>query len=80
MPSKSKKPRLSKLAKENNLSAEEEAEIKEAFQLFTTEPDEDNEEFAKEKEGVIKTQDVRRALMYGPRVLLASQTEKRTRF
>ncbi|KAL1956045.1 hypothetical protein VTO42DRAFT_7860 [Malbranchea cinnamomea] len=63
MPPKAKKPRLSKLAKENNLSAEEEAEIKEAFHLFATEPDEDDEELAGEKEGVIRTQDVRRALI-----------------
>jgi hypothetical protein len=65
-PPKAKKPRLSKLAKENNISADEEAEIKEAFHLFSAPPGSDDEEFASEKEGVIKTQDVRRALMYVP--------------
>lgn len=55
-----KKPqRQSKLAKENNISAEEEAEIKEAFRLFSVE----HEDFEEEKEGVIKIDDVRRCLM-----------------
>ncbi|KAL1966882.1 hypothetical protein VTN77DRAFT_3847 [Rasamsonia byssochlamydoides] len=56
---KEKKSRQSKLAKENNITAEEENEIKEAFRLFATV----NEEFADEKEGVIRTEDVRRALI-----------------
>ncbi|GBF60657.1 caltractin [Trichophyton mentagrophytes] len=57
---KEKKPRLSKLAKENNITSEEEAEIREAFHLFAVT---DNEEYASEKEGVIATRDVRRALI-----------------
>lgn len=62
--SQPKKARLSKLAKENDITAEEESEIKEAFRLFAiTEITSDNEEYASEKEGVMKTPDVRRALM-----------------
>ncbi|WEW61027.1 hypothetical protein PRK78_006516 [Emydomyces testavorans] len=58
-----KRTRLSRLAKENDITAEQETEIKEAFHLFAaTEVSDDNEEYASEKEGVIKTQDVRRAL------------------
>ncbi|PGH27684.1 hypothetical protein AJ80_00699 [Polytolypa hystricis UAMH7299] len=56
---KPKKARQSKLAKENDISAEEEAEIKEAFRLFAVE----NEDFSSEKEGVIETPDVRRAMV-----------------
>ncbi|EFE42368.1 hypothetical protein TRV_02892 [Trichophyton verrucosum HKI 0517] len=52
---KEKKPRLSKLAKENNITSEEEAEIREAFHLFAVT---DNEEYASEKEGVIATRDL----------------------
>lgn len=48
--------RQSKLAKEHNISAEEEAEIKEAFGLFA-------EPMEGEKEGVIPIEDVRRAMM-----------------
>lgn len=55
-----KRTRQSKLAKENGITGDEEAEIKEAFHLFSTKSD----EYPTEKEGVIKTQDVRRALMY----------------
>ncbi|KAK2804293.1 hypothetical protein FQN51_002384 [Onygenales sp. PD_10] len=55
-----RKARQSKLAKENDITAAEEAEIKEAFHLFSTTG---NEEYASEKEGVIKTEDVRRALI-----------------
>ncbi|GAD99942.1 EF-hand superfamily Ca2+modulated protein [Paecilomyces variotii No. 5] len=54
-----RKGRQSKLAKENDITAEEENEIKEAFHLFST----TNEQFEDEKEGVIRTQDVRRALV-----------------
>jgi Ca2+-binding EF-hand superfamily protein len=50
------KPRLSKLAKENNITAQEENEIKEAFSLFS-------EPMDGEKEGVIPVDDVKRALM-----------------
>jgi hypothetical protein len=50
------KTRPSKLAKENNISAQEEAEIKEAFSLFC-------EPMDGEKEGVIPIGDVRRAMM-----------------
>ncbi|GAM34582.1 EF-hand superfamily Ca2+-modulated protein [Talaromyces pinophilus] len=56
---KEKKARQSKLAKENNITAEEENEIKEAFGLFADK----NEEFKDEKEGVMRTRDVRRALV-----------------
>ncbi|KAI1907344.1 hypothetical protein LOZ12_003391 [Ophidiomyces ophidiicola] len=59
-----KKARISKLAKENDITTEEEAEIKEAFRLFAIrELAEDLEEFSSEKEGVIRTADVRRALV-----------------
>ncbi|KAL2826503.1 hypothetical protein BDW59DRAFT_161021 [Aspergillus cavernicola] len=54
-----KKARQSKLAKENDISGEEEAEIKEVFHLFS----ESNEEFPSEKEGVIPREDVRKALI-----------------
>ncbi|KAI0123014.1 ef-hand superfamily Ca2+-modulated protein [Xylariales sp. AK1849] len=65
MPSKRKAPassstapkeRQSKLAKEHNISAREEAEIKEAFALFS-------EPMDGEKEGAIPTGDVRRAMV-----------------
>ena len=49
--------RQSKLAKENNITAQEEAEIKEAFSLFA-------EPMDGEKQGVIPIGDVRRAMMY----------------
>ncbi|KAJ5312625.1 EF-hand superfamily Ca2+-modulated protein [Penicillium antarcticum] len=54
-----KRGRASKLAKENNISAEEENEIKEVFQLFAA----PNEAFPDEKEGVIPREDVRKALV-----------------
>ena len=54
-----KKARQSKIAKENNISADEEGEIKEAFQLFSI----PHQDFEDEKEGVIPIADVRRALM-----------------
>ncbi|KAK2754496.1 hypothetical protein FQN54_006897 [Arachnomyces sp. PD_36] len=63
-PAKEKKARQSKLAKQNDISGEEEAEIKEAFALFSVE----DEDYADEKEGVIPTQDVRKALMYADTV------------
>ncbi|KAI0201287.1 hypothetical protein F4808DRAFT_460143 [Astrocystis sublimbata] len=50
------KERQSKLAKEHNISAREESEIKEAFALFS-------EPMEGEKEGVIPTKDVRRAMV-----------------
>lgn len=49
--------RPSKLAKEHDITAQEEAEIREAFDLFS-------EPMEGEKEGVIPTSDVRRAMMY----------------
>ncbi|KAL2429497.1 hypothetical protein ABEF95_004650 [Exophiala dermatitidis] len=55
----SSKPRRSKLARENDLTAEEEAEIKEAWNLFRLD---DVDEFEDEKEGVIRTKDVRNVL------------------
>ncbi|AEO62635.1 uncharacterized protein THITE_120565 [Thermothielavioides terrestris NRRL 8126] len=54
--SKATAARPSKLAKEHNLTAEEEAEIREAFSLFA-------EPMEGEKEGVIPIGDVRRALI-----------------
>ncbi|KAI3323073.1 EF-hand [Xylariaceae sp. AK1471] len=48
--------RQSKLAKEHNISAREEREIKEAFALFA-------EPMDGEKEGVIPTKDVKRAMV-----------------
>ncbi|KAJ5697836.1 hypothetical protein N7488_011520 [Penicillium malachiteum] len=54
-----KRARPSKLAKENNISAEEENEIQEVFHLFA----EENEEFPDEKKGVIPREDVRKALV-----------------
>ncbi|EXJ83996.1 hypothetical protein A1O3_04663 [Capronia epimyces CBS 606.96] len=53
------KARRSKLAKENDLTAEEEAEIKEAWNLFRLD---DVEDYEDEKEGVIRTTDVRNVL------------------
>ncbi|KAI0397255.1 EF-hand [Xylariaceae sp. FL0594] len=50
------KERQSKLAKEHNISAREENEIKEAFALFA-------EPMEGEKEGVIPSKDVRRAMV-----------------
>ncbi|KAL2413539.1 hypothetical protein ABEF95_002057 [Exophiala dermatitidis] len=55
----SSKPRRSKLAKENDLTAEEEAEIKQAWNLFRLD---DVDEYEDEKEGVIRTKDVRNVL------------------
>ncbi|KAI5285387.1 hypothetical protein KEM54_000615 [Ascosphaera aggregata] len=54
-----KRARQSKLAKENDISAEEEFEIKEAFHMFSSE----HVDYPDEKEGVIPTTDVRRALV-----------------
>ncbi|PLN86883.1 hypothetical protein BDW42DRAFT_157887, partial [Aspergillus taichungensis] len=54
-----KKTRASKLARENDISAEEENEIKEAFHLFSA----PHEDFPDEKEGVIPQEDVRKALV-----------------
>ncbi|KAI1391192.1 calmodulin [Hypoxylon trugodes] len=50
------KEKQSKLAKEHNISAREEREIKEAFALFA-------EPMEGEKDGVIPTKDVRRAMI-----------------
>ncbi|PWY65578.1 EF-hand superfamily Ca2+-modulated protein [Aspergillus heteromorphus CBS 117.55] len=58
-PAPKRRARQSKLAKENDISAEEENEIKEVFELFH----ETVEEFADEKEGVIPREDVRKALV-----------------
>lgn len=55
-PSSGPKPRQSKLAKEHNISAHEENEIKEAFSLFAI-------PHGGEKEGVIPTQDVKKAMI-----------------
>lgn len=55
----SSKSRRSKLAKENDITAEEESEIKEAWSLFRLE---DIEEYQDEKEGVIKTTNVKNVL------------------
>lgn len=55
-PSTAPKPRQSKLAKEHNVSAQEEGEIKEAFGLFA-------EPMDGEKNGVLPINDVKSALM-----------------
>ncbi|KIX92407.1 uncharacterized protein Z520_11882 [Fonsecaea multimorphosa CBS 102226] len=53
------KARRSKLAKENDITAEEEAGIKEAWSLFRLD---EVEEYEDEKEGVIRTSDVQNVL------------------
>ncbi|KAF7552567.1 hypothetical protein G7046_g7364 [Stylonectria norvegica] len=53
------KPRQSKLAKEHNVTPQEEGEIREAFSLFA-------EPMDGEKNGVLPTDDVKSALMYAP--------------
>lgn len=50
--------RRSKLAKENDISAEEEAEIQEAYNIFRQDPEEIDS-----KDGAIPTADVRRCLI-----------------
>lgn len=55
---KAPQKRRSKVAKEHDISADEEAEIQEAFALFA-DPNADSDS----KEGVIKSQDVRRCLI-----------------
>ena len=56
--------RRSKLAKENDITGEEEAEIKSAWQLFAIKGDDvDVEEYQDEKEGVLRTGDVKAALV-----------------
>lgn len=64
-----KRARPSKLAKENNITAEEENEIKEVFQLFA----DAHEDFPTEKEGVIPREDVRKAMVYVPSLSRATQ-------
>ncbi|PLB44250.1 hypothetical protein P170DRAFT_430154 [Aspergillus steynii IBT 23096] len=59
-----KRARQSKLAKENDVTGEEENEIKEVFHIFSTK----NDEFKNEKEGVIPCEDVRKALVYVPSI------------
>lgn len=54
-----KKKAASKAARDLGLTAEEETEIKEAFELFV---DEDNEDFGEE---VMPTSDLRDAMKYG---------------
>ncbi|KIW64774.1 hypothetical protein PV04_09684 [Phialophora macrospora] len=58
-PATTSKPRRSKLAKENDITAEEEAEIKEAWNLFRLE---DVEGYEEEKEGVLRTSNVQHVL------------------
>lgn len=55
------KPRRSKLAQEHEITAEDEAEIKAAWSMFALK---DVENYEDEKEGVIRTDDVRRAMKY----------------
>ncbi|KAI9687788.1 MAG: hypothetical protein M1822_001868 [Bathelium mastoideum] len=57
--SKTTKRRASKLAKENNITAEEEAEIREAFDLFAVPHD----DYPQEPHGVLPIKDVRRCLI-----------------
>ncbi len=52
--------RRSKLAKENDITAEEEAEIKSAWALFSID---DADGYEDEKEGVIQTESVQKALV-----------------
>ncbi|KAE9963496.1 hypothetical protein BLS_009240 [Venturia inaequalis] len=59
-PTAAPKPRLTKLAKEKNISNDQEAEIRDAFGLFAVTG---IKGYAKEKEGVIKSEDVRRCLV-----------------
>lgn len=54
------KKRASKLAKENNITADQENEILEAYSLFAVT---DNPDYSDEKEGVLRTEDVRRCLI-----------------
>ncbi|KAJ5159848.1 uncharacterized protein N7482_006852 [Penicillium canariense] len=54
-----KRARPSKLAKENNITAEEENEIKEVFHLFA----DAHEDFPAEKDGVMPREDMRKALV-----------------
>ena len=58
-PAEAPKPRLSKLAKEHNVTAQEESEIREAFSLFA-------EPMEGERYGVMPTNDVRSAMMCVP--------------
>jgi hypothetical protein len=53
------RPRRSKLAQENDITAEDEAEIKAAWSMFAHRG---VENYGDEKEGVIRTEDVRRAM------------------
>lgn len=55
-----KRARQSKLAKENDITGDQENEIKEVFQLFANA----HEDFPGEKEGVIPREDVRKAMVY----------------
>jgi hypothetical protein len=52
--------RASKLAKENGINAEQEAEIREAYALFAVH----HPEHEDSKDGVLRRDDVRRCLMY----------------
>ena len=52
------KPRRSKLAQEHDLTTEEESEIRAAWDMFAIHNNPDYEE----KEGVVRREDVRRAL------------------
>ncbi|KAJ5194887.1 uncharacterized protein N7498_008325 [Penicillium cinerascens] len=54
-----KRARQSKLAKENDITGDQENEIKEVFQLFANA----HEDFPGEKEGVIPREDVRKAMV-----------------
>jgi hypothetical protein len=58
-PTAPKAARRSALAKENDITAEEEAEIKEAWNLFRLE---DVEGYEDEREGVLRTSNVRHVL------------------
>jgi hypothetical protein len=57
------KPRRSKLAQEHDITAEDEAEIMAAWSMFAQH---DIEAYEDEKEGVIRTEDVRRAMKCVP--------------
>ncbi|UKZ83525.1 hypothetical protein TrVFT333_011334 [Trichoderma virens FT-333] len=72
-PSTASKPRQSKLAKEHNVTAQEEGEIKEAFSLFA-------EPMDGEKNGVLPINDLKSTLMYGPFPFYASTNPERFQY
>ncbi|KAF2703512.1 EF-hand superfamily Ca2+-modulated protein [Pleomassaria siparia CBS 279.74] len=75
MPPKRRAPtvvaqRPSKLAKEHGLTADQEAEIREAYGLFAIQ----HPDYKDSEEGVLRRDDVRRCLMYDSHPLLSNHT------